>query len=234
MAKRSSPETKPEPEPKAKRKPKGSGLAIGGVPRVNLLPPSELQRRAAGVLVRRWIAGLLATAVVVSGLVATAYWVRGIAEQQLTAEQARTIDLNIELADLSHVSQAFAQRTALTTLRAEAMGSDLEWRALISDIAGAIPSGASLTGFELIAGANPLPEADPATGIGLIGRLTLGTEDPADQNRLVDALRGLDIVLAADAGSLSASEDAGFTFNVEFVADQSHYSGDHVPEGGAR
>ncbi|MCW5951808.1 MAG: hypothetical protein KIT69_06090 [Propionibacteriaceae bacterium] len=232
MAKRSRPETKPEPQ--TKRKAKGSGLVIAGVPRVNLLPPSEVQRRAAGALVRRWAAGLVATAIVVSGLVAAAYWERGIVDQQLAAEQARTLDLNVELAGLSHVSRAFAERTTLTTLRSDAMGTDIEWRPLLADLAGSLPKGAELTGLELITGANPVADAEPGTGIGAIGRLTVGTDDPADQNRMVDKLRALDIVLAADAGALTSTGEDGFSFVVEFVLDQTHYSGDHLPEAGAR
>lgn len=232
MAKRSQPEIKPEP--KAKRKPKGSGLVLGGVPRVNLLPPSEVQRRAAGVLVRQWVAGLLATAVVVSGMVAAAYWGRTVADLQLAAEQARTMKLNGELAGLSHVSQALAEQTALTALRAEALGTDIEWRPLLTELTRSFPSGTELIGFELITGANPVAEAEPTAGIGVIGRLTIRTDDPADQNRMVDTLRSLDIALSADAGALTSEDEEGFTFVVEFVLDQTHYSSDHLPEEGER
>lgn len=240
MARRSQPETEPEPKqkrqskPRQQRQPKGSGLVLAGVPRVNLLPASELHRRAAGALIRRWVAGLLATAVVVSGLVAAAYWERMVAAQQLAAEQARTLNLNGELASLSHISRAFAERTMLTDLRAEAMGTDIEWRPLLTDLTRSLPSGADLTGFDLITGVSPIADADPTAGIGVIGRLTVRTDDPADQNRMVDTLRSLDIALAADAGALTADGEKGFSFVVEFVLDQTHYSGDHVPEAGAR
>lgn len=232
MTKRSEPKTKPETRPK--RKPKGSGLAIAGVPRVNLLPASEVQRRAAGVLVRRWAAGLVATAMVVSGLVAVAHWERTVATQQLAAEQARTLDLNGKLADLSHVSRTFAERTALTTLRGQAMSTDTQWRPLFADLTGALPKGAELAGFDLVTGINPVAELDPGSQIGLIGRLTVNTNDPADQNRVVDKLRSLDMTLAADAGPLSSEGEDGFSFVVEFVLNQTHYSGDHLPETGAR
>lgn len=238
MARRSQPETKPEakqekPEPKQKRKPRGSGLVLAGVPRVNLLPASELHRRAAGALIRRWVAGLLATAVVVSGLVAAAYWERGVADLQLAAEQARTLELNADLASLSHISQAFAERTTLTDLRADAMGTDIKWRETFTELTRALPSGAKLTGFELVAGTNPVT-SEPATGVGLIGRFTVSTDDPADQKRMIEKLRTLDATLTADAGALNADGEDGFTFVVEFVLDQTHYSGDHLPEEGAR
>lgn len=232
MAKRTEPKQKPEPKPKGKAK--GSGLVLGGVPRVNLLPAAEIQRRGEQALIGRWVAGLVATAVVVSGLVVAAFWERGLAERQLAAEQARTMELNVALAGLAPVSQAFADRTALSDLRSAAMGNDLEWRALLTDLTRALPSGSTLTAFELVTGANPAPEADPTTQVGVLGRLTVGSDDPADQNRLVDKLRGRDTVLSADAGALTSSGEEGYSFVVEVVLDQAHYSGDHLPEAGAR
>lgn len=219
---------------KLKRRPRGSGMVIAGVPRVNLLPASEIQRRAAGALVQRWAVGLLATAVAVAGLVAAAHWERGIAARQLAAEQARTLALNGELAGLAHVSQAFTERTALTSLRAEAVGNDLAWRALFSDLTSVIPRGAELIGFDLITGANPWVDGDPAAAIGVVGRLTIRSKDPADQNRMIDRLRALDITLAADAGSLSSDRAEGFTFIVELVLNQTHYTGKHLVEEGTR
>lgn len=224
--------TKPKPD----RKPKGSGLVLSGIPRVNLLPAAELQRRSASVLIRRWIAGLAATALVVSGLVAAAYWERSVAEQQLAAEQARTMDLNLQLAALSHVSQAIVDRAALAELRTTAMGNDLVWRPLFADVIRTLPRGAQLTGYELVTGGNPTKDADPATEISLFGQLTVTTADPADQNRMIDKLRTLDSFLAVDAGALTVAEpvEKGYTFIVEVVVNQTYYSGDHLPEVGAR
>jgi hypothetical protein len=231
MAKRIQSETKWDPKPRGGAK--GSGLQLGGIPRVNLLPAVELQRRAASALIRRWVAGLAATAVVVSGLVAAAYWERGIAEQRLLAEQTRTAELGQELTSLAHVSQAVADRSTLSELRTAAMGNDLEWRALFADLTRTLPRGTELIGFELVTGANSAAETDPATEIGMVGRLTVSTPDPADQNRMVDKLRALDIALSADAGSLIFASDGKYTFVVEFVVNQTHYSHDYLPEAGA-
>ncbi len=237
-AKASQPEpassAQPKPEPKAKGRTKGSGLVLSGVPRVNLLPPSEIQRRAAGALMMRWVAGLVATAVVVSGLVAAAYWQRSVAADRLAVEQARTTELSSELGALAPVSQALGTRAKLTSLRAQAVGNDLEWRALFSDLRRALPAGTELTGFQLITGANPAEGADPTAEIGMIGQFTVHTDDPADQIRTVDRLRALDIALSADAGSLTSANGGGFDFAVEFVVDQTHYSGAFLSEGGAR
>ncbi|MDQ7994095.1 MAG: hypothetical protein AAGC63_16735 [Propionicimonas sp.] len=221
----------PKPERKTRSQAKASGLVLSGVPRVNLLPASEVERRAAGQLVRRWAAGLAVTAVVVGGMVAGASLFLADADRNLAAEQNRTLDLNAELGELSPVSRAIAERASLNELRSDAMGNDLEWRSLFAEVDKALPGGVQLAGVNLITGANPVPEVEPTAGIGLIGVLTFSSDDPADQYRTVAALRKLDVVIAAEAGKLAAAE-SGFTFGVEVVVDQTHYSGTfQSPEG---
>ena len=85
-----------------------------------------------------------------------------------------------------------------------------------------------------MAGANPSDGADPVSSIGLIGRLTLATDDPQDLARMVRTLRGLDVVLAADAGSLSSEGEDGYTFTVDLVINRAPYSGRFSGEAGAR
>ncbi|MGC3956382.1 MAG: hypothetical protein QM804_19440 [Propionicimonas sp.] len=43
------------------------------------------------------------------------------------------------------------------------MGNDLEWRALFADVTRALPRGTELIGFDLVTGANPTDDTDPAT-----------------------------------------------------------------------
>lgn len=219
---------------KPTRQPKGSGLVLAGVPRVNLLPASEIERRGVATLTRRWIAGLAVTAVMVSGLVGAAQMVRATAAARLSTEQDRTLALNNELAGYSHVSVVIGQRTALTTLRDAAMGNDVEWRALFRDLTSAIPGSAELTGFDLMPGTNPIPEPVSGTAVGVVGRLTIASKQPADQVRTIDRLRGLETVLSADAGAVTQEEDGSFVLIIEVVVDQAHYSGEYVAPGGVR
>jgi len=221
---------KPERKPRAK----ATGRVLSGVPRVNLLPPSEVERRAAAGLARRWAGGLVATALVVSGAVGAAHWVRNSASMELEAERDRTLTLNSELASFSHVSKALADRAALTTMRGEAMGNDTEWRALFKDVTTTIPGGARLEGFAAIPGANPVAGPGRLEGVGAIALLTVWSDDATDQNRMIDNLRKLDQTIWADAGAINADGEDDFTFIVELVVDQSYYSGDFGQEGGAR
>ena len=107
-----------KPRPEKKARPVKGGLVLSGVPRVNLLPLSELERRATRSLLKQWAIGGLVTAAVVTGLVVGANAVRTVASLELAAEQARTIDLNGELAGFSEVSRALGERTELPSTSA--------------------------------------------------------------------------------------------------------------------
>lgn len=222
----------PAREPKAK--PVKSGLVLSGVPRVNLLPPSELERRATLSLLKRWVIAVLATAVVVSGVVIAANGVRAVASLELAAEHNRTLTLNAELASFADVSRALAEQAELTTYRGNAMGNDIEWRDFFKTLTSAVPDESDIRDFTLVAGANPVEGADPAIAIGLIGRLTLATTDPQDVARMVKQLRELGVTLAADTGSLSTAGEDGYTYTVEFVVNQTPYSGRLTSEAGPR
>lgn len=223
-----------QPAPPSKGRSKGSGMVLSGLPRVNLLPPREIERRATTALTKRWLCGVLATALLVSAVVAATHWVRASAELQLIAEQDRTAALNHDLASLAEVSAVLNQRAELSSLRGAAMGNDLEWRNLFRDITKALPKGSEIRSFDLLTGANPATDADPTATIGVIGRLTLWSKDPKDLDRMVGNLRELHLTLSADAASLAADGDEGFSFSVEFVVNQAHYSGRFVSIGGAR
>ena len=217
-----------------KVRPVRGGLVLSGVPRINLLPPSELERRATVSLVRRWAVGVLATGVLVTGGIVAVNGLRAAAQLELVLEQARTVDLNAELGGYSHVSRALAEQTELTAYRSAAVGNDLEWRAFTKTLLSAIPKGSELRDFTLVAGPNPAEGVAQVSSIGLIGRLTLATEDARDVARMVESLRALDIELSADAGSLSTAGEDGYTYTVEFVVNQTVYSGRFTTGAGAR
>lgn len=222
---------KPRPE---KTRPVKGGLVLSGVPRVNLLPLSELERRATRSLLKRWAVGGLVTAAVVTGLVVGANAVRAVASIELAAEQARTTELNAELAGFSEVSRALAERSELTAYRGAALASDVEWRPLMSTLLAAVPNDSEVTGFSLVGGASPVESQDPATSIGLIGSLTLTTDDARDVARMVESLRALEPGLAAEAGPVTAIEDGGFNYTVYVVLSQAVYSGRFAGEAGVR
>ena len=177
-------------------------LPIGSLPRVDLLPPSEMRRRDMLARARAWmvvgIAAVAVSALLVGG--AAAYHVAS--SVRLGLEQARTQQILTGIAELSEVSEALATRGDLQALRADAMAGDLEWTPAVALITSHLPAGVTITGFSLDAGAAPVAGSDP-------------TSAPA--------------VIAADLESLTAA-DGVFTYTLRIALDQSVYTGAFTAE----
>lgn len=207
-----------------------SGIPLSGVPRVNLLPASEVARRDGLRLTKRWVAGLAASLILVTIAIGVAVSWRTMAEFELTLEQERTLDLNTDLGALAKVSRVLADQDTLTKLRASAMANDAELQVVLKQIEGALPKGATLQVFDMIGGANPISGEDPGAAPGALARVVVATDDPADQYRMVASLRALETVLAAEAGVVASEDSEHYSFAVGITFDQSHYTGRHTKE----
>lgn len=207
-------------------------IAVGRVPRVNLLPPSELARRSRSTLARRWFWAGFATLLVVLALVAGAFALKWVADQSLAAEQARTNNLLLELSALSDVSRALATESELSAFQAEALGADFAWQPVIDSITGVLPAGVTLAGFDVVSGGIPQSD-DPATEEGLVGVIRLESPTAIDMPATIRAVRGLPSVVDAD-GRLVATSLAGvgaFQYEISVTFDQSIYSGAYALQG---
>lgn len=207
-------------------------IAAGRMPRVNLLPPSELARRDRAKLIRRWFWAGFATLLVVLALVAGAFALKWVADQQLAAEQATTNDLLLELSGLSDVSRALATETELSAFQSEALGADFAWQPVINSISSALPTGVTLAGFDVVTGGIPQGE-DPAMQEGLVGVIRVESPTAIDMPTTIRAVRGLPSVIDAD-GRLVATSLAGvgaFQYEISVTFDQSIYSGAYAQQG---
>lgn len=202
-----------------------TSAAISGVPRINLLPKSEVARRERDGLVRVWTWVLLGAIVLAVLIILAAFAYKLFADQRLAAEQTRSTQLVQEIASLSEVSTAVSTQQELTQFRGEAMATDLEWTPIVSKLLSALPGDATLTGFTFTVGGAPQGE-DPATAVGVSGTFTVGSPTPLDIVATIRSLRSIEGVLFADGQSVSSStEGSAFSYllNVEF--DQTAYSG---------
>lgn len=208
--------------------------ALSGTPRINLMPRSETLRRERDTLTRRWMWGALAAVAVALLIIAAAFGLRWAAEQRLAAEEAESSAILAELTALSDVSQALAVEQELTAFRAEAMGADFAWGPVIESIAGSLPRGAALTGFDLVSGGVP-QGADAAAEVGLTGTIAVGSDDPIDIVEAARTLRGVPGVLFADGQSVTASTvtEGGYAYLLTVTFDQSIYSGQYAIAGEA-
>lgn len=206
-----------------------------GIPRVNLMPRSEIVRRERDRLVRVWVWIVLGSIVLALLIIAGAFAFKFLADQRLAAEQARTNELLTEVASLSDVSHALATESELSDFRADAMVSDLAWKPVLTKITGVLPSGAILTGFDFTLG-GAAQGKDPKVEQGLVGTVSMNSPTPLDIVSIVRSLRKVDGVLFADGQSVTSSQVSqgryAYLINVQF--DQTVYSNKYSPQEGGK
>ncbi|GAA4354145.1 hypothetical protein [Microbacterium rhizosphaerae] len=203
--------------------------AYAGVPRVNLMPRSETDRREREALGRKWMWGVLGAILVACMIIAAAFGLTWVANERLAAEQAQTNQLVTELVGLSDVSGALASQRELTQFRAQAMGSDFAWAPVIGAVTSALPGGTTLTGFDVTSGGNPVTGSDPKTAVGLVGTFTVNSATPLDMASTVRAVRGASGVMAADGMAVTASNVVvgQYQYELSVTFNQTIYSGQY-------
>ncbi len=204
-----------------------------GVPRVNLMPRSEVARRERDKLVRLWVWIVFGAIIVAFVIIAGAFTFKFLADQRLAAEQARTNALLAEIASLSEVSQALATESELTGFRSDAMADDLAWTPLVAKVTGVLPSGTKLLGYDLTVGGAPQSD-DPTLESGAVGTVSIDSPTPLDIVAIIRSLRGVDGVLYADGQSVMSSEisEGRYAYVLDVQFDQTVYSNRYVTEAG--
>lgn len=144
----------------------GSGLAA--VPRVNLLPPEIEERRRF----RRIQIGLGAAVVGTVGLVALGFLAASSsvnsANEELavaTAEQSR---LQAESAKYADVTAVYAQAAAAQAMLTEAMGKEVRYSQLLSDLSLSVPENVWLTSLVFTQAEVPPAVGSTQPGIGTV------------------------------------------------------------------
>lgn len=197
-------------------------FAFGAAPRVNLMPRIEIERRLRSALLRRWGWGLAAALFGVVLLGAAAFWLQAVAQQRLDVENTRTTQLLSQVSALQPVRQKMTLERELESFRAQAMGTDLEWSAVIATLAEALPPNVAIAEYTLAPGALPVGE-DRFAETGLSGEVVLEGTTPTDIVALIRSVRGLTGVRDADGWAQSQSGEVyRYELRVEF--DQSVYT----------
>lgn len=208
-------------------------LTLSGIPRVDLMPRSEVERRQRERLTRAWLWGVLAAILVAVAVIAGAFALKWLADQALAAEQAKTNELLVELSTLSEVNQALMTEQELTAYRSLAGGTDLAWAPLISSTVQLLPPDVTLTGFELAVGGVPSTD-DPESETGLVGSLTFVSPTPIDIVATIRNVRTAPGVLAADGQEVTASSvsEGQYQYKLTITYDQTIYSGAFAAQEG--
>jgi hypothetical protein len=214
------------------------GAALSGygfVPRVNLLPRSETERRDRLVLVRWWLVGVVMAVVLVVLVSAGAYTINVFASQRLAAENARTTALTTQLAGLADVSKIRGVQRDLEAYRTEAMGADIAWVPVFDALKALVPKDADLTGWDFVTGALPADGSAEGTA-GMTGALMFASTTPIDIVQAVRHIRAADGVIDADGVDVkgTASQDGSdpsYSYTITVELDQTVYSGLYAKKG---
>jgi hypothetical protein len=204
-------------------------VQIGTLPRVDLLPPSEVQRRDVLTRARLWVWVGLCALLVAALAVGASFALNMTASLRLAAEQARTLQIISGIANLSDVSQAIASRSQLQDMREVAMAGDLAWTPVVALVAAHLPAGVTITEYSLDAGPVPVAGAEPTAAIGVTGTVTFSSTTPIDFVGATRELRKAEGMLSAEVADFSSAEGV-FTYTVQVALDQSVYTGAYAPE----
>ncbi|MBN9152447.1 MAG: hypothetical protein J0I70_03795 [Microbacterium sp.] len=229
------------------RKDATPAATLAGIPRVNLMPRAELDRRERADAIRRWGWGVVAALAVVVLVAGAGYGLNWAAQQRLADAQGRTTSLVAELGRLSDVSKALKTRTDLESFRAQAMGSDLEWIKTMASLGVVIPDGVVVTGFDLVPGVIPVAGTTPPQQTGLAGTITLESLSPVEIVPVVRAFRKVPGMVSADGVEITSGDDSSdggggggsagsggpivykYLINVQF--DQTLYTNEYAKDG---
>ena len=208
------------------RKKAGKALVLGGIPRVNLLPPEELERRSRRALRLRWLGVFVAALVLVALAWAVGLRWNLLAHGDVDSAARDSAQLQSQLADYSEVIDLQSEVRSLRTFREQAGSNDLDWWTLMAEVRSALPDGVALVGFSLAPGAAPVAGTDPASQVGLTGTFTFAADAASAQTETIRRLREVRGFIGADAGALSSGgPEGGFTFVTTFSAAQTLYTG---------
>ena len=215
------------------RKKTGKGLVAGGTPRVNMLPPQEVENRGRQSLRMQWLKAFITAIVLVALALMIGFQWNFLAHADLDATAQNSVQLQSQLAQYSEVVNLQADVQNLQDLRTKAGSNDLSWGPLIAEIRAVLPNGVGLIGFKLVPGAAPTPGTDVHAQVGLRGTLTFSAKKTSAQAETIMRLRTVNGFIDVDASELSSDGPAGgFTFVTTFTADQTRYSMRSMQTGG--
>lgn len=203
---------------------RGAGR-VGGIPRVNLLPRIEIDRRERLALARRWLVVVLVAMFAIAGISAGAYTLNSLASTRLASENARTTDLLGQISDLADVSKVRTAQRDLESFRTEAMGADVAWVPVYGVFEKVIPGDGVVIGWDLATGTLP-GDGDPSDQAGVTGTLTISSPVPMDIVTMVRALRKQDGIIDADGALLERpDEEPAYEYTLTATWDQTVYTG---------
>lgn len=195
-----------------------AGLVVGGIPRVDLLPP-EVRARYRSRSLRRGLAGLVvAVAVLTGGGIAGATFLSFSAAGALAAEQARTQDLLNQQLEYVEVTQLKNESVAVEQARLVGSSTEIMWPEYLAAVKATMPPG---TGLDVLGvqASSPIATIEQSS-IPLqkprVASIKLGVSAPdlATVANWIAALPGLTGYADATLNSIEPNPGGGVVANV--------------------
>ncbi len=212
------------------------GLAIGGPPRVDLLPGEVHSNRQQRRVVRRLWVGVVVVALGVAILAGWATMVRMSAEQELLSAQGETSALAQQQGQFRDVRIAESQTALLEAAQRVGGSTELDWSATLESVRSKLPQGVQITGVTIDSASATSEYAqsdDPLQG-RRVATLTFDAKSavlPSIPDWLT-AVSGVTGYVDANANSVARSDDgSGYTVNMTIHLDERAFDGKYAAEG---
>ena len=210
-------------------------VAIGGTPRVDLLPSSLRERRQQKRFRRGMYAGIGVVAGLLAAGIAGSLSFNAMAAASLAEEQAVTLDLlgrQAQYAELSAVQDRIALAQAAQQVGA---GTEVDWSGYLTELRATLPDGATLTSVT-VDSASPLAVYEQSTAPlegPRIATLTFTAASRAlpDVPVWIDALRTLPAFVDATANSVTLDDTGVYAVNMTMHIGPDAYANRFLPEG---
>jgi Tfp pilus assembly protein PilN len=125
-------------------KPVKAVLVIGGMPRVDLLPPEIHKERAAGATRRRLLIGLVGVVLIAIAGTAASTVLATQAQTQLADEQSRTASLLAEQSKYLEVRSVQAQVGLVQAAQQVAVSTEIDWKAYLNAVQATLPKSVTI------------------------------------------------------------------------------------------
>jgi len=208
---------------------KDQALIVGGVPRVDLLPPSIREAQRTRSVARTLIAAVVMVAILVVAGVGFSF-VRAItAQAALATEQERTNDLlaqQTQYADARAVSRQIEDARIALVL---GTATEIDWRAYLDEVNATLPPGVSLTTITVdsVSPADVLPTVETPLQEDWVATLTINATSLTvpDVETWLNDLEGLTgFAGVAPPVTVTGTPEAGYLVQIQVNVNDEAYT----------
>lgn len=212
-------------------------LAVGGAPRVDLLPSEVHVARRQRAAVRRVWAGVVVVAIGVGAVSGWAVIDRGAAEKDLLSAQEETTSLAQQQGQFRDVRTTESATTLLEAAQQVGGATEVDWSSTLRSVQGKLPQGVTISGVTVDSASATAAYAqsdDPLQGLR-IATLTLDAKSASLPSvpAWLSGVRGVTGFVDANVNSVARAQDgSGYTVNMTIHLDEKAFDDRYAAKKG--